>query len=185
MGRLVVVTGPMYAGKSTKLLDEIDVYDDSLLVKPSQDNRYAEEEVVTHDGRSRECVVVPGDAGKQALLQAVREKDPDAIGADEVHFFDDWLVEAVEELRDDINVIIAGLNEDFRGERFAVVSSFLEKADDVLRLRAECERCGDRASKSQRLIDGEPAPHDSPTVVVGGEELYEARCEDCHTVPGR
>jgi thymidine kinase len=70
----------------------------------------------------------------------------------------------------------------FRGRPFGPMPALLAEADEVVKLRAICARCGRDASRSQRLIDGEPAPASAPTILVGAQESYEARCRHCHEV---
>jgi thymidine kinase len=77
-------------------------------------------------------------------------------------------------------VIVAGLDQDFRATPFAAMSRLLSVAEQVDKLFAICVRCGAYATRSQRLIDGRPAPFDAPTIVVGGLEMYEARCRACY-----
>jgi thymidine kinase len=111
------------------------------------------------------------------------------VAVDEGQFFDRgltavclWLVER------GLRVVVAGLDRNFRGEPFGSMPELLACADQVVKLRAVCMRCKDprvTAVLPQRLIDGEPAPYDSPEVMVGGAECYEARCLDCHEVPGK
>ena len=81
-------------------------------------------------------------------------------------------------------VIASGLDMDFRGCPFGPMPALLSLADAVVKLRAICARCGADASRSQRLIDGLPAPASAPTVLIGADEHYEARCRHCHEVPG-
>jgi len=80
-------------------------------------------------------------------------------------------------------VIIAGTDSDFRGEPFGPMPQLLAIAEVVDKLHAICVICGNPASRNQRLIGGRPARYDSPTIMVGGRESYEARCRHCHTVP--
>jgi thymidine kinase len=182
-GKLVVLAGPMYAGKTTKLL-KTTRDKDTLLFKPSEDDRYSEDDIVSHKGRKRRCIVVDAEEGKQQLLDAVKRENPDTIGIDETHLFHDWLADAVAELRSDHEVYVTGLDRDFRGEHFDLVRELMQEADAVEKLFARCEECDERATHTQRLIDGDPAPYDAPVIQVGGKELYEARCEECHEVPG-
>jgi len=178
---LRVYMGPMYAGKSTALLDALEEYDDVFVVKPDTDDRYAEDEIVTHDGRSVEAVVLPSSReGVVELAERVLEDRPTAVGIDEAQFFDDALIDALERLQEEgIEVVAVGLEEDFAGDPFGPMPGLVEKADVVKRLTADCDVCGGTATKTQRLIDGEPAPVDAPQVDVGADR-YEARCPDCH-----
>ena len=82
-------------------------------------------------------------------------------------------------------VIIAGADTDFRGEPFGPMPQLLAVAEMVDKLHAICVVCGNPASRNQRLIAGEPARYDSPTIMVGGQDSYEARCRGCHDVPRR
>jgi thymidine kinase len=79
-------------------------------------------------------------------------------------------------------VLVAGLDQDYRARAFPATAQLMAVAEHVDKLYAICVRCGAYATRSQRLIDGKPAPADAPTLVVGGHELYEARCRACHVV---
>jgi len=81
------------------------------------------------------------------------------------------------------SVAVAGTDTDFRGEPFGTMGHLMAIAEQVTKLQAICVRCGDLACRNQRLIDGRPARYDSPTIMVGGQETYEARCRHCHEVP--
>lgn len=78
---------------------------------------------------------------------------------------------------------LAGTDTDFRGEPFAAMPALMAIAEIVDKLYAVCVVCGDPACRNQRLVDNRPAPYDSPTILVGGRESYEARCRHCHVVP--
>lgn len=80
-------------------------------------------------------------------------------------------------------VIVAGTDTDFRGEPFGAMPELMAIAEVVDKLHAICVLCGGPASRNQRLIGGRPAPYNSPQIMVGGTESYEARCRMCHTVP--
>ena len=82
-------------------------------------------------------------------------------------------------------MIVAGLDTDFRGEPFGIMPQLMAVAEVVDKLHAICVMCGSPASRTQRLIDGKPAPYDSPTIMVGAADSYEARCRACHVVPKR
>ena len=80
-------------------------------------------------------------------------------------------------------VIVAGLDTDFRGEPFGSMPILMAEAENVAKLHAICMVCGDDASRTQRLVNGQPARHDDPVVIVGASEMYEARCRQHHEVP--
>jgi len=84
-----------------------------------------------------------------------------------------------------MRIIVAGTDMDFRGEPFGPMGLLLARAERIDKLTAICVVCGEPATKNQRLIDGEPAPAEGPTIQVGGAESYEARCRGCHVVPTR
>ena len=108
------------------------------------------------------------------------------VGIDEAQFLDDGIVELVTSLAQrGLRVIVAGTDLDFRGEPFGAMPQLLAIAELVDKLHAICVVCGGPASRNQRLIDGKPARYDSPTIMVGGQETYEARCRSCHKVPRR
>ncbi len=79
-------------------------------------------------------------------------------------------------------MICAGLDMDFRGVPFGPMPDLLARAEKVRKLHAICVNCGEDASRTQRLIEGEPAAFDDPVVLVGAAEVYEARCRQCHAV---
>ena len=82
-----------------------------------------------------------------------------------------------------LRVIVAGLDQDYRGRPFEPMPQLLAVAEYVDKTLAICVRCGAYATRSQRLIDGQPAPYDAPTIVVGGLDMYEARCRACYEKP--
>ena len=79
-------------------------------------------------------------------------------------------------------VLVAGLDQDFRGEPFASIPQLLAHAEFVEKLTAIC-RCGRAATRTQRLIGGHPAHYDDPIILVGASDSYEPRCRSCHDVP--
>ena len=106
------------------------------------------------------------------------------MAIEEAQFFDGGIVETCRDLADaGYEVVATGLDMDFRGEPFGPMPRLMAEADDVVKLRAIGARCGRDASRSQRLIDGRPAPVSAPIILVGAEESYQARCRHCHEVP--
>ena len=144
------------------------------------DDRYEVEKVSSHDGLNWDAVTVH-DA---AQLLSLVEEETDVIAIDEVQFFDWTIADVCQQLADGgKRVILAGLDMDFRGEPFGPMPLLMAQAESVDKLQAICVVCGAPASRTQRLIDGEPARYDEPVVVVGAAELYEARCRRHHDVP--
>jgi len=105
------------------------------------------------------------------------------VGIDEAQFFDAELPAVVDALAGrGIRVILAGLDMDFRGEPFGVMPLLMARAEDVTKLHAICVVCGEEASRTQRLVNGQPARYDDPVIMVGAAEVYEARCREHHVV---
>jgi thymidine kinase len=184
-GWLEVVCGSMFSGKSEELIrrvrrasfgrQKIQVF------KPQMDNRYSEKEVVSHNGTK--VYAYPIQKATDILDQL--EKDTQVVAIDEVQFFDAQITDIVQHLADEgIRVIVAGLDQDFRGEPFGYMPALMALAETVSKLQAICLSCGSPASRTQRLIDGEPASYDDPIILVGASESYEPRCRHCHEVPG-
>ncbi len=182
-GWIEIITGPMYCGKSEELirrLRRVNIAEQTARVfKPSLDNRYNKESVVSHNGTRIEAVPVDHP---EELIERLDE-DIEVVGIDEIQFFHEDVIDICEDLaNDDIRVITAGLDRDFRGEPFGPVPELIARAEYVEKLHAICVECGEPASRTQRLIDGEPASYDDPVIMVGAEEVYEARCRSCHEV---
>ncbi|ASA78007.1 thymidine kinase [Thermococcus sp. 5-4] len=188
-GFLEVITGPMFAGKTTELIKRIErqmfAKRKAALFKPSIDNRYSEDEVVAHNGLRYEAFVIPTDEnGVERIVEITKREGYEVIGVDEVQFFPMAIVDALERLADEgVYVIASGLNLDFKADPFPVTRELLVRADNIVYLTAVCTVCGKPATRTQRLIDGKPAPRDSPVILVGGSESYEARCREHHFVP--
>ncbi len=117
-------------------------------------------------------------------ILALADGGATVIAIDEAQFFDMGLIDVVQRLVDErtLRVIVAGLDTDFRGEPFGPMPQLLSIAEEVLKLHAICAVCGGDASRTQRLVDGEPAAYDDPIILVGAQESYEARCRQHHVV---
>lgn len=183
-GWVEVICGSMFSGKSEELIrrvrrtqfakQEIAVY------KPKLDNRYSEESVVSHNGTS---VIAKAMENASSILEDLNPK-VDVVAIDEVQFFDDAIVGVAQKLANSgYRVILAGLDQDFRGEPFGPMPELLSIAEQVTKLQAVCAVCGSPASRTQRLINGEPACYDDPIILVGASEAYEPRCRHHHEVP--
>ena len=175
-------TGPMFSGKSDELLKEYDKkYHKSkiLLFKPKIDNRYSDDEVVSHQKRAYKCISISSAHEIYSYLT----ESLDCVCIDEVQFFDDEIIDIAEYLANKgIRVIVAGLDTDFRGEPFKITANLLARSEDVTKLTAICVKCGKEATRTQRLVNGEPASINDPIVLVGASESYEPRCRKCHCV---
>jgi len=183
-GWLEVICGSMFSGKSEELIRRVRraqfAKQQIQVFKPVIDNRYSEEAVVSHNGTSVTCKPIESSSQIFAHLKP----DTEIIAIDEVQFFDDNIVEVVTALADKgYRVIVAGLDQDFRGEPFGPVPALMAIAESVTKLQAVCSVCGSPASRTQRLINGKPASYDDPVILVGASESYEARCRHHHEVP--
>ncbi len=186
-GWIELVCGSMFSGKTEELLRRIRRAEIARkkvqLFKPTIDNRYGLVRVASHDGLAREDAIVVCDA--QDILRRLAV-DTEVVAVDEVQFFDDTIADVCDHLADrGLRMIVAGLDQDFRGEPFGPMPLLLARAERVDKLHAICVACGASASRTQRLIDGRPARFDDPVIFVGGSESYEARCRNCHEVPGK
>jgi thymidine kinase len=186
-GRIEVICGCMFSGKTEELirrLHHVQIARQRLRAfTPRRDTRYALGNLVSHNGVRIEAHVV--DSIGEVLPQV--QDDVQVVALDELHFLDDdpeTILGVCQELADrGLRVIVAGLDQDFRALPFPAIARLLAVAEQVDKLYAICVRCGAYATRSQRLIDGRPAPFDAPTIAVGGLELYEARCRSCFEQP--
>jgi thymidine kinase len=182
-GSLTVITGSMFSGKTEELIRRLRralyARQRVQVFKHALETRSELTEIRTHSGALHEAVAVPTS---DELLERV-ERTADVVAVEEAQFFDEGIVSVCRRLAGSgYEVIVAGLDVDFRGRPFGPMPILLAEADEVVKLRAICARCGRDASRSQRLIDGEPAPASAPTILVGAQESYEARCRHCHEV---
>jgi thymidine kinase len=190
-GFLEVFCGPMNCGKSRELVNIIDrlnymAHYPYLLVKSQIDTRDAG--IKTRFGNLElECSRIKNSWEILSFLK----KDARVVGVEEVQFLDKEIISVVKELvRMDKYVICTGLDLDFRGEPFGQMHNLLAIADEVHKLSAVCnyqdgdKYCGAPATRTQRLIDGKPAPYNSPVILVGDKkEGYYPRCLKHHFVP--
>jgi thymidine kinase len=185
-GWVHVIAGCMFCGKTDEMLRLLRRFSIAgrqvVLVKPRLDTRTDEVTVVSRSGAEHRAVTVDHSAEIESAVGPA-----DIVAIEEGQFFDEALPEVVEALAaSGKQVIVTGLDRDFRGIPFGAMPRLLALADQVTKLTAICMVCGEPATRTQRLIDGEPAPADSPLIVIGGlgDETYEARCRLHHLVPG-
>ena len=183
-GRLEVITGPMFCGKTDELLRRlrraIIAKQKIQVFKPGFDIRYSTEKVTSHAGNEYNASPIESITEIPALLL----DDVTLVAIDEAQFFGEEITGVVQDLVDrGIRVIVAGLDMDFRGEPFGRMPTLLAQAEIVDKLHAICMVCGEEATRTQRLVDGKPAYYDDPIIIVGASEMYEARCRIHHQVP--
>jgi thymidine kinase len=182
-GWIEVICGPMFAGKSEELIRRIKRLEyakkKTLVFKPSIDNRYSPNEVVSHSNLKTKSIAIKES---KEILDYV-DSSTFAIAVDEVQFLDKDIIYISQKLAlKGIRVILGGLDTDFRGEPFPITASLMTIAEDVLKLTAICVVCGAPATKTQRIINGKPAHYADPIIKVGASEAYEPRCRHCHQV---
>lgn len=185
-GWVELICGSMFSGKSEELIRRVRraTYGNlSVRVfKPAIDDRYAKESVVSHNGNT--ILARPVSCADDIIAEM--DDSIDVVGIDEVQFFDDKIVEIINELANHGHrVIVAGLDTDFRGEPFGPVPALMALSESVSKLNAICPVCGSPASRTQRLIDDLPASYDDPIILVGAAESYEPRCRHHHEVPNK
>ena len=185
-GWIELICGSMFSGKTEELIRRVKraqiARQKVQVFKPSLDTRYAQEKVSSHSGAHLDAT--PVREAREIL--ALVEPDTSVVAIDEVQFFDWSIADVCNTLADEgKRVIVAGLDMDFRGEPFGPVPLLMAQAEIVDKLQAICVICGAPASRTQRLINGQPASYDDPVIMVGASEVYEARCRHCHQVPGR
>lgn len=184
-GWIEVVTGVMFSGKSEELMRRVRraiiARRKVQVFKSHLDDRYSGmRHVSSHDGEAIEAFPVSNSRDVAELIRP----DVQVVAVDEVQFMDRGLVTVANRLADSgLRVILAGTDMDFRGEPFGPLGELLAIAERIDKLHAICVVCGELATRNQRLIDGEPASAEGPTIQVGGSESYEARCRRCHVVP--
>ncbi|HKT10125.1 MAG TPA: thymidine kinase [Gemmatimonadaceae bacterium] len=186
-GWIEVIAGVMFSGKSEELIRRVRraiiAKKNVQVFKSHLDDRYSGVfSIASHDGRTVDATPV------DSSLQIAEQISPlvDVVAIDEAQFLDAGVVDLATSLAArGVRVIIAGTDTDFRGEPFGAIPQLMAVAEVVDKLHAICVVCGGPASRNQRLLGGKPARYDSPTIMVGGRESYEARCRHCHEVPHR
>jgi thymidine kinase len=185
-GSVEVITGSMFCGKTDEMIRRLRraaiAKQKVQVFKPAIDIRYDEVKVVSHAGTHFDATPVQSSDDIRQLL----EPDTNVVAIDEAQFLDNGIVDLVNELADKgLRVIVGGLDLDFRGEPFGSMPVLISQAEHVDKLHAICMVCGKDAARTQRLVNGSPANYHDPVVIVGADEMYEARCRKCHQVPGR
>ena len=174
-GRLEVITGGMFSGKSEELVRRLRraliARQKIQVFKPLLDSRHEPEVLVTRDNRRVDARTV----ADSAELMSCIESEVEVVGIDEAQFFDAGLVGVVSQLADrGVRVIVAGLDQDYQRQPFGPMPEILALAEFVDKVHAVCVRCGGLAHYSQRIAGGQEQ------VQVGDAEAYEARCRNCY-----
>jgi thymidine kinase len=194
-GEVIAYLGPMFSGKTDALIEYMERAENyavlgCLVFKPIIDDRGEGPDVIRAKG---------GDEYPAISIYRPRDvfkwlKDHiSVVGFDEAQFFSPAIIGVVQKLSVErgIKVAVAGLPTDFRNRPFGPMPGLIAIADTRVEFAGICtfretpdsQPCGGKATRTQRFIDGKPAPRNAPQVVVGGKEMYEARCPKHHVVP--
>ena len=176
-GWIEVIAGCMFSGKTEELIRRMRraqiARQNVAIFKPKIDNRYSSDHIVSHSDAKLESTAVASSAEILALA-----RDAQVVGIDEGQFFDMGIVEVAEELANQgKRVIIAGLDQDYRGKPFEPIPQLLAIAEYITKTLAICVVCGNPADRTQRTTAS------SERVLVGAKDTYEARCRQCFRPP--
>lgn len=188
MGRLEVITGCMFSGKTEELLRRLERVRIAgqcfALFKPFIDDRYSPDSVMTHYGREFPAVRLPTDISTYADLRSAfvsGELDTcTVIGIDEGNFFSPGITGLCDDLvKRGKRVIVAGLDLTYQEKPFGAMPTLMAMSDELIKLTAVCTRCGGTATRSRRLASAQVVPGDDADILVGGANCYEANCRRC------
>ncbi|MBI1808040.1 MAG: thymidine kinase [Ignavibacteria bacterium] len=176
-GWIEVISGCMFSGKTEELIRRLRraqiAKQKVTIFKPRVDDRYSVNQIVSHSEQALSSIVVDKP---QEILQLTN--DAQVIGIDEGQFFSSDLVEVCERLANTgKRVIVAGLDQDYRGKPFDPIPQLLAVAEYITKTLAICMVCGNPADRTQRITQ----QHER--VVVGARGVYEARCRQCFVPP--
>ncbi|MBP9718992.1 MAG: thymidine kinase [Candidatus Levybacteria bacterium] len=181
-GKLTVITGCMFSGKTTRLIllaqEALAIGKKIEIFYPEIDNRYTKNYITSHDMLQLPSQALPLDVTR------IDAHDKEVVFIDEVQFFKPTIIGVIEKMREQgIVVIASGLDTNYRAEPFGSVPDLMTMADEVVTLHARCVVCQKDATRTQRVVGDRFAKKDDKTIVIGGEDLYEARCVEHFVKP--
>ncbi|HUX92999.1 MAG TPA: thymidine kinase [Ignavibacteriaceae bacterium] len=176
-GWIEVIAGCMFSGKTEELIRRLRratiAKQKVKIFKPKIDNRYSSSDIVSHSEQSLPSILI--DDINEVLNSS---DDADVIGIDEAQFFSSDIVNVCNQLANNgKRIIIAGLDQDYRGIPFEPMPQLLAIAEYITKTLAICMVCGNPADKTQRKTES------AERVIVGAADIYEARCRKCHYIP--
>lgn len=180
-----LITGPMSCGKTEELLRRIKrciiAKKKVKVISPDVDTRAKGDYIESRNGLWLDAIKVKHSIQILSLVKP----DDQVVAIDELQFFDSNIVKVIAKLMDEGKKVIGtGLELDFKAEPFGCMPQLMCIATKVDKLHAVCMKCGcEDATRTQRLIDGKPADKNSPLIMIGGDETYEARCVKCYELP--
>ena len=175
-GWIEVICGPMFSGKTEELIRRLiraQIAKQVVTIfKPSLDDRYSEDYIVSHNKRKIKSIVV------QDIKDIYNHsKNSNVVGIDEAQFFNHQIIEVCKSLaREGKRVVVAGLEKDYKAIPFGPMPELLVDAEYVTKVNAICMQCGDPANFSQRISN------EKNQVVIGEIDKYEARCRKCFQI---
>jgi thymidine kinase len=174
LGWIEVICGSMFSGKTEELIRRLRraaiARQKVQIFKPRVDDRYSRDAIVSHNAQSLESMCVESAA---EILERVHP-DTQVVAIDEAQFLGPELVPVCDSLADrGKRVIVAGLDQDYRGRPFEPIPQLLAIAEYITKTLAICVKCGNPANRSQRIVRG------GDRVLLGAQGAYEARCRNC------
>ena len=179
-----LITGPMSCGKTEELLRRIRrciiAKKKVKVISPDVDTRANGDYIESRNGLWLDAIKV-----KHSIQILSEVRNVDVVAIDELQFFDSNIVPVITQLMNEGKKVIGtGLELDFKAQPFGCMPELMCIATKVDKLHAVCMKCGcEDATRTQRLIDGKPADKNSPLIMIGGDETYEARCIKCYELP--
>lgn len=180
-----LICGPMSCGKTEELLRRVRraiiAKKKVKVISTDIDTRAHGDYIESRNGLWLDAIKVKNAA---QILSVVKSED-EIVAIDELQFFDEYIVKVIAKLIDTGKKIIGtGLDLDFKAEPFGYMPELMCLATSIDKLSAVCMKCGSEyATRTQRLIDGNPVDKNSPLIMIGGDENYEARCIKCYELP--
>ncbi len=179
-GYIEIIIGPMFSGKSEELIRRTKLLSFAKIklqvFKPRVDNRWSDSEIVSRAGSTLEATTVKDSQEIISLL----DDDTKAVIIDEAQFFDNGIIDLVQNLANKgIRVIVGGLDTDYKDEPFGPIPQLLSKAEQVIKLTGICMKCGNWGTKTQRISKSKDI------ILVGDTDSYEVRCRKCHDYEGK
>ncbi len=180
-----LITGPMSCGKTEELLRRVRraiiAKKKVKVISPEVDTRAHGDYIESRNGLWLDAIKVKHSIQILSLVKP----DDEIVALDELQFFDANIVKVIAKLIEEGKKVIGtGLDLDFKGDTFGYMPELLCIATKVDKLSAVCMKCGcDEATRTQRLVDGQPVDKNSPLIMIGGDETYEARCIKCYELP--
>lgn len=182
-GKLEVVCGSMFSGKSEELIRRLRRAELAQLktsvFKHKLDDRMTIEHIHAHSGERLKAIALDNPQDMHLFVT----DEVQVVGIDEVQFFPTNIINIILQFVEaGKRVIVAGLDLDFRGMPFGCMPTLMAIADCVTKLNAVCMKCGEDAHYTQRLINGKAARFDDPIIMTGAQEYYQARCRSCYII---